>query len=75
MTSISPSIPATSELDLLDFEHNEPLSSNTNYDDLEAIELLREEAVVKNKREGKVIQHRAWPVPEAFRSECDYPQG
>lgn len=78
MTSISsPSIPPTSDFDLRDFEHNDTvtLSSITNYDDLEAIELLREETALKNRQQGKVIQHRAWPVPEAFRSECEYPQG
>lgn len=62
----SPSIPATSDL----FDYNQK-----DDDDLEAIQLIRNETTLKNKKEGKVIQHRAWPVPEAFRSECDYPQG
>jgi len=71
MTSPSSySIPATSELNSPGDYYNQ-----TDIDDLEAIHLIRDETILKNKKEGKVIQHRAWPVPEAFRSESDYPQG
>lgn len=73
MSSPSASIPASSELDLLDFDETPPPSSDN--DALEAAELLREETILRNNKEGIVIQHRAWPVPEAFRSEGDYPQG
>jgi len=69
----SSSVPDTSELGLLEFNQTPP--SSNNYDDLEAVELIREETILKNNKEGKVIQHRAWPVPEAFRSEFDDPQG
>lgn len=75
----SPSLPFTSDPTLLDDweEHLNPLAipSSTNSDDFEALHLVHEETVAKKNKAGVVIQHRAWPLGEAFRSDTDYPQG
>jgi hypothetical protein len=51
------------------------LPSSTNSDDFEALQLIREETIARKNKDGVVIQHRAWPLGEAFRSEADYPAG
>lgn len=77
MDSISsPSLPFTSDPALLeDWEdQSNPLilPSSTNSDDIEALHLVAEETIARKNKEGVVIQHRAWPPGEAFRSEADH---
>ena len=75
----SPSLPFTSDPALLDDweEQLNPLilPSSNNSDDFEALHLVHEETIARKNKEGVVIQHRAWPLGEAFRSEADYLQG
>ncbi|KAG0649130.1 Chromosome transmission fidelity 18 [Hyphodiscus hymeniophilus] len=72
----SPSIPFTSDPALFDDweEHSDPLTlpSSAHSDDIEALHLVAEEALARKTKEGVVIQHRAWPLREAFRSEAEY---
>jgi hypothetical protein len=80
MDSISsPSLPFTSDPALCD-DWEEQLNllilpSSTNSDDFEALHLVQEESTARKNKEGVVIQHRAWPLGEAFRSETDFPAG
>ena len=57
--------------------HSEPSlthgSSHNESDDLEGLQLQKEEAISFKIKAGVVIQHRAWKVPEVFRSDEDYP--
>lgn len=76
----SPSLPTLSDPALYDdWEEgksglfSEP--SSTISDELEALRQVHEEAVLKKNKEGIVIQHRAWDLGEAFRSEADYIEG
>jgi chromosome transmission fidelity protein 18 len=75
----SPSLPFTSDPALHgDWEDQlNPLvlPSSTNSDDFEALHIVHEETIARKNKEGVVIQHRAWPLREAFRSEADYPTG
>jgi chromosome transmission fidelity protein 18 len=80
MESISsPSLPFTSDPALHDDWEDQVnplvLPSSTNSDDFEALHLIREETIARKNKDGVVIQHRAWPLCEAFRSEADYPAG
>lgn len=54
-------------------EHQHPavLPSSTNSDDFEALHLVHQETVAAKTKQGVVIQHRAWPLEEVFRSEDD----
>lgn len=75
----TPDLPPTSDPALLqDWEDSiDPLilpSINTS-DEFEALHLLEEETRLRKNREKEVIQHRAWKVGEAFRSEADHIQG
>lgn len=38
-------------------------------DDIEALNITAQELRAKNQKAGVVIQHRAWQIPEIFRSE------
>lgn len=40
-------------------------------DDIEALYAQEAETRADNKRRGIVIQHRSWPLSDAFRSEDD----
>jgi hypothetical protein len=51
------------------------LPSSANSDDFEGLHLIQEETIARKNKDGVVIQHRAWPLGEAFRSEADYPAG
>lgn len=52
---------------------NHQIPSEAHDDQLEALAAqLRESTAAKNKA-GIVIQHRAWKLPEVFRSEEEYP--
>lgn len=59
--------------------HSDPsLTHGSSYDesdDLEGLQLQQEEVNASKTEEGVVIQHRAWKVPEVFRSDEDYPIG
>lgn len=72
MSSYSPGIPSSFDPALLlsehDLLHDPPASFS---DDLEALQQCIDETIAKKTREGIVIQHRAWTVAEAFRSEGD----
>ncbi|KAI9711659.1 MAG: hypothetical protein M1812_007092 [Candelaria pacifica] len=46
--------------------------SHSHSDDLEALQQQQEEVVAAKTEQGIVIQHRAWKLNEAFRSEEDY---
>lgn len=49
--------------------------SQSNSDDLEALQQLQEEATDAKNKQGIVIQHRAWKLAQVFRSEEDHPPG
>lgn len=51
------------------------LPSSTHSDDVEAIQLLEEESIAAKNKGGEAIQHRAWKLWEAFRSEGDHIEG
>ncbi|KAI9830922.1 MAG: hypothetical protein M1819_005304 [Sarea resinae] len=78
MTSPSspPSFPSSFDpalhLENEDFPPPIILTSESNAEELEAIRLQHEESIVTKNRQGTVIQHRAWKLGEAFRSEEDY---
>lgn len=48
---------------------------SSNSDELEALHLVHVESRAKRNLDGQVIQHRAWKVDEAFRSDLDHCQG
>ena len=79
MDSISsPVLPFASDPALHDWEEEfdpEILPSSTNSDDFEALHLVLQESIAKKNKAGEVIQHRAWQVGEAFRSEADHVEG
>ena len=47
------------------------LPSCSNSDDLDALHIQHQEIVALKNKLGVVIQHRAWKVADAFRSEED----
>ncbi|KAH6673559.1 hypothetical protein B0J14DRAFT_481665 [Halenospora varia] len=74
----SPGLPLTSDPALQNWEEETDLSSVpscTNSDDLEALHQVQEESTALKNKAGIVIQHRAWQLGEAFRSEGDYSCG
>jgi chromosome transmission fidelity protein 18 len=74
----SPVLPFTSDPALNDWEGEfdpEILPSSTNSDDFEALHLVQQETIARKNKAGEVIQHRAWQVGEAFRSEADHIEG
>ena len=75
----SPCFPFTSDTALRnDWEENIDttiIPSSTNSDDFEAIYLVQQETIARKNKAGEVIQHRAWPLGETFRSEADYFEG
>jgi hypothetical protein len=79
MDSISSqSLPFTSDPALHDWdEEANPiiLPSSTNSDDFEALHLIQEEAIARKNKAREVIQHRAWPLGDTFRSEADHIEG
>ncbi|EKG14116.1 hypothetical protein MPH_08731 [Macrophomina phaseolina MS6] len=50
-----------------------PPSSHT--EEIEALRLQTRETTAARTRQGIVIQHRAWKVPDVFRSEEDHQLG
>lgn len=44
-------------------------------DDLEALHAQEVDITSEKNRKGIVIQHRSWPLAEAFRSDDDRPFG
>lgn len=81
MDSISsPNLPLTSDLALYDdWQYSDSVPAivpSSNYsDELEAIRLTHEESIARKNKDGQVIQHRAWKIGEAFRSDSDYLPG
>ena len=76
----SPLLPPTSDLALYhDWHPSDPnpavVPSSSYSDEIEAIYLTHRESIVKKNKDGQVIQHRAWKVGEAFRSDSDHLQG
>lgn len=75
-----PTLPGPSEL-LLNESWISPeinptaLFPPTYSDDLDALRLLHEESIATQRKEGRVIQHRAWTVTEVFRSDPEDLQG
>lgn len=74
MDFLPPSIPVLSSFDPAIHLHSDQseaviLSSHAQSDDWEAIRLQQAEATAAKNKERIVIQHRAWPVGEAFRSD------
>jgi chromosome transmission fidelity protein 18 len=73
----SPELPPTSDpaliedWDRLDQNTTIPPSSSSYSDELEAISLTHKENVARKTEAGQVIQHRAWKLAEAFRSDPD----
>ncbi|PQE31376.1 Chromosome transmission fidelity 18 protein [Rutstroemia sp. NJR-2017a WRK4] len=73
-----PNLPPDSDPALLDFEEqldHHILPTSTKSDEVEALYLVQEETRAKKNKDGEVIQHRAWKLAEAFRSEADYIHG
>jgi chromosome transmission fidelity protein 18 len=79
MDSISsPVLPFTSDPALHDWEEefdSEICPASANSDDFEAVNLVQQETIARKNKAGEVIQHRAWRVGEAFRSEADHVEG
>jgi chromosome transmission fidelity protein 18 len=46
-----------------------------NSDDLEALHAQQDETIAEKSKRGQVIQHRAWKVADAFRSDEGYQGG
>jgi hypothetical protein len=71
----SPSLPSNFDPALHDDweEQCQPviIPSTTYSDDIEALHLIQEESLARKNKAREVIQHRAWPLGEAFRSEAD----
>jgi hypothetical protein len=71
----SPSLPSVFDPALEDCweEHvnRAILPSSTNSDDFEALHLIHQESTTAKNKQGVVIQHRARPLGEVFRSEAD----
>lgn len=81
MDTSSPSLPFTSDPALFNDWEEEQINpvvlstSNPNSDDFEAWHLVQQETIARKNKAGEVIQHRAWPLTEVFRSEADYAEG
>lgn len=78
MNSVSsPSLPPVDDPALLDdwCPADDINFQSTNSDELEALHLVHKESVARKNRAGQVIQHRAWKIDEAFRSDIDNFQG
>lgn len=78
MTASSPSVPPLSSFDPAihlhseqDFPEQPPLPSENYSDDIEALQLVREDL----NRNKVVIQHRAWNLSDVFRSDEDIRPG
>ena len=75
----SPSLPSSFDPALEDHweeqVHPAILPSSTNSDDFEALHIVHQETTAAKNKEGVVIQHRAWPLAEGFRSEGDHIDG
>lgn len=69
-SSFDPAIHLLSEEDP-DLDLNHQLPSESFSDDIEALQLMREE----NIRNKVVIQHRAWNLSDVFRSDEDIRPG
>ncbi|KAF2817337.1 uncharacterized protein BDZ99DRAFT_404930 [Mytilinidion resinicola] len=67
-SSFDPAIHLHSELDAYDAPHEDVSYS----DDLEALHDTLKETTAEKNRQGIVIQHRAWKLPDVFRSEENY---
>jgi chromosome transmission fidelity protein 18 len=75
MSDYSTGIPSSFDPALLysDFDHLQPNAppSTSFSDDFDALQQCITEEKAKKTHEGVVIQHRAWKLTEAFRSEGD----
>lgn len=69
-SSFDPAIHLHSERD---FAYDAPEPSISHSDEIEALRLQIEETRAEKNKKGIVIQHRAWNIPEVFRSEEDHP--
>ncbi|KAL2352532.1 chromosome transmission fidelity protein 18 [Cryomyces antarcticus] len=68
-SSFDPAIHLHSELDR---PSNAPFPVPSHSDDLEASHIQANETAIANNEKGIVIQHRAWRLPEAFRSDEEH---
>lgn len=70
-----PEIPSSFDPAL--FLHSEvpDLPSSSHTDELEALRLQTRETTEAKTRQGIVIQHRAWRVPDVFRTDEDHEPG
>ncbi|TKA78269.1 hypothetical protein B0A49_02145 [Cryomyces minteri] len=69
LSSFDPAIHLHSELD---GPSNAPFPFPSHSDDLEASHIQANETTAANNGKGIVIQHRAWRLPEAFRSDEEH---
>jgi chromosome transmission fidelity protein 18 len=72
----SPELPPTSGPALIEdwdrLDQNTTILPSSSYsNELEAITLTYKENVARKTEAGQVIQHRAWKLAEAFRSDPD----
>lgn len=78
MSSYSVGIPSSFDPALLysEFEFLQDAPPSLSYsDDIDALQQCITENTAKKTKEGVVIQHRAWKLTEAFRSEGEVPIG
>lgn len=82
MSTLSPRCLSSSSFDPALHLHSEgegksetKLSACDYSDDFEALNLQAAEAVAQKTKNGIVIQHRAWRLPDVFRSDDDYQLG
>ncbi|KAI9672497.1 MAG: hypothetical protein M1817_003263 [Caeruleum heppii] len=66
-----PAVHLHSDPALIQFSNSSALHAGS--DDLEAWHRQHQEATAAKNSQGIVIQHRAWPVSDVFRSEEDHP--
>lgn len=71
-SSFDPAIHLHSEQDR---HRDAPLLTSSHSDEFEALRQQLSESTAAKNKQGIVIQHRAWKVPEAFRSEEDHAVG
>ena len=72
-TSFDPAIYLHSETG---FDHDAPTPATPSHsDELDALQQCIAEDKAQKKAQGIVIQHRAWRLKEAFRSDELYPIG
>lgn len=77
MSSYSSGINSSFDPALLFSEHDfiQPSAPQSYSDDIAALQECADETIARKTRDGIVIQHRAWPAADAFRSEGDFSIG